>query len=306
MPKVALPKLPAWRWSVADLVASSTVTVAVAGDGLRLMALQGREVNFWQHVSLPRHLLYRGWIAEPEAFGVALRDSLDRSALSGRRLLWALPGTTAMARLLSIRLAGASDPAALIAREAARALPINPEEYYLYWQAAADGFGDHVFVLAVQKQAVDGLMRACAVAKVRPQVIDLKPLALVLAVGQADALIADVEPASIDVLVIVQGLPVMMRSLYLGDPPPDPAAVRIKLVDELSMAIRLYNETNPETPLEQAIPVYLTGELGDAELAGRIAFVTKHPTVQPDVPLSCPPGFPASRFMVNCGLLLKH
>lgn len=300
-----MPRLPAWHRSLGDLMSSTAVSIAVAGDGLRIMARQGREVSFWQHVPLPLGLLHQGWIAAPDSFGLALRDVLDRSALSGGRLLWALPGTTATARLLSIRLAGAADPAALIAREAAWAMPVNPEDYYLYWQPVADGSADHVFVLAVHRPAIDALLRACAVANVRPHVVDLKPLALTLAVGKTDALIADLEPTSIDVLVIAQGLPVMMRSLHLGDRPLDIAALQAKLLDELSLAIQLYDQTNPEMPLEQATPVYLTGELGDAELAGRVAYVTKHPTVQPEVPLACPPGFPANRFMVNLGLLLK-
>lgn len=311
-PKHALFAMPRPRLSSPFVRNGSTrVALDIAGAGLRITAMRGREVNFWQHLQLPAGLLHKGWIADAEEFGAALREHLERSALIRGRVLFTLPGTFAVGRVLNLELGTVGDPNALIASEAARAMPVDPEDYYLYWhklddQPQLDGRAmSTVFALAVEKGALEIMLRACAVAGIRARGADLRPLALALAVGQTDTVLADVEATNIDISIIAQGIPVAMRSIFLGDEPLDPGFIHSKVVEELVTAIRLYEETNPDTPLGQEMPIYLTGSLSDAALAGRVAFVTKHPTVQPEAPFPCPGGFPTGRFMANLGLLRK-
>jgi Tfp pilus assembly PilM family ATPase len=283
-----------------------TVAVTVAGGALRITMLKGHDVTYWQNVPLAPGLVRDGWIADPEQFASALRDVFATCNLPKRRVAFAVPGHLATGQLLNIDLAGATDPNALIAHEAYVQLDVAPDQHYLFWQAVDQFPAGKVFVLAVQKDAVDGMVRACAIARIRPVTADLRPLALARAVAQPDAIVADVESTSIDILILNRGLPLTMRSLHLADAPLARESVHTRLVAELCTAIRLHDETNPEAPLDLATPVCLTGDLADSDLAQRIASITKHHTVQPEPPFSCLAGFPVARYMVNVGLLLKQ
>jgi hypothetical protein len=186
-------------------------------------------------------------------------------------------------------------------------MTVSEEDNYFHWQVLPTTTAQtRVFVLAVPKEPLSALLRALNQANIRPKNVDLKPLALMRAVNQRDAIIANCESNSMELVIVSDDVPVLIRSVFLGEGvvTQDYAVGRIS--DELGRTIVTYNEINKEHPLDPNVPIYLTGAAAaGVPFALNVAALTGR-TVQPlEAPLHAPEDFPLAEYMVNLGLILK-
>jgi len=187
-------------------------------------------------------------------------------------------------------------------------LPAASQESFVYWQPV-DGSAEtqQVYVVAVPKEPLLAMVNTLKVAGIRPYSMDLRVLALARSVNRKDAILANLESNTADVAVVANDIPVLMRSMYLGDEPVGMAEAQDRLVRELARTIDFYNDNNRSNPLPPTVPVYLTGDLAsDPDLITPVESSTGHPVSPLEPPMECPPDFPASQFMVNVGLALKE
>ncbi|MCL5074515.1 MAG: pilus assembly protein PilM [Chloroflexi bacterium] len=287
---------------------SSVVSLSIEGSSLRLLSCKGGRIQSWVSIPLNPRLLRGGFIADPLALSGVIRTAMEKAHLSPGRVIGGLTGLQSVSRLISLPKVAAGSLEAIVQREARRSLAISLEGNYLYWQAL-DGRGEElqVFVLAVPKEPLLAFLAALRGAGLRPRAIDLRPLALARAVAQPQAIIANAESNSVDVVVVVDAVPVLVHTSFLGDEPLPPEYVRDRLTDELLRAITFYNDTHRGSPLAPDIPLYLTGEMAnETELVESIPALTGHPLAIPQPPLPYPAGFPLALYMVNIGLILKE
>ena len=109
-----------------------------------------------------------------------------------------------------------------------------------------------------------------------------------------------------ELVIVVDDVPVLIRSVFLGEEvvTQDYAVGRIS--DELRRTIDTYNESNVDNPLDPEVPIYLSGaSAASVPFALNVAALTGR-TVQPlEPPIHYPEDFPLAEFMVNVGLILK-
>jgi len=195
-----------------------------------------------------------------------------------------------------------------VPREMKREMPVPMEEMHLSWQIIRRDNGHlRVFALGVPRDVLGLQMEAIRLAGAKLQSMDVKPLALVRAVGRGEALIADLEPGSLDIIVVRGGIPATIRTVSLQreiDTTEDKAR---RLGEELARAVKFYNDTHPEEPLQPSTPAYLTGSLAEAAASsGVVEASVGHPVEPLAPPLQCPADLPLATFMVNIGLALKE
>jgi Tfp pilus assembly PilM family ATPase len=184
-------------------------------------------------------------------------------------------------------------------------MPLSLDDLYLSWQVIGEDGGQlRVYLLAVPRDLLDAQVLAIQAAGVRPHLMDLKPLALIRAVNQKDAIIADLEPDSLDVIIVVDDIPSIMRTIALSG---DGVQEKVnRLAEELRRTIKFHNDSQKDKRLDPSTPVYVTGSLmGEAKVVEDIALLVERPVQRPNPPLECPPGMPVGKFMVNIGLALK-
>jgi Tfp pilus assembly PilM family ATPase len=184
---------------------------------------------------------------------------------------------------------------------------VTEEENYLHGQALPTETDQiQIFVLAVPKEPLLDFMEVLRVAGVSPRALELKSLALMRAVNQKDAIIANGESNSIELVIEVDDVPVLIRSVFLGEEvvTQDYAVGRIS--DEIRRTVETYNESNMDNPLDPEVPIYLSGaSAASVPFALNVAALTGR-TVQPlEPPIHYPEDFPLAEFMVNVGLILK-
>ena len=188
-------------------------------------------------------------------------------------------------------------------------MTVSVETSYLTWQNIPGNpieLKDQVYVLATPKEPLIAMVEAIQAAGIKPRVVDLKPLALARAVNEKDAIVVSGESNSVELAIVVDDIPRMVRSVYLGGEMVDTDKVGSYLQEELNRSIAFYNDQNRATPLDTDVPVYLAGEVaGSPGLADSVANLTGRKVAQLEPPLKYPAGFPVAEYLVNIGLVLK-
>lgn len=283
------------------------VTLSLEGAWLRILGTRGRSVEFWADVPFDERLLHEGRIGDVQALGALIGETFRLRGLPRSRVVAAVPGLNAVSRIITVTNPG-PNLAEAIEVETRKFLPESLSDFNLYWQAVDPRSGPtpRVFVLATPREAVQAMIETLQVAGIAPIALDLKPLALYRAIGAKDAVVANLESTTLDIVIVVDDLPVQLRTVYLGDGTGTTEFLLGRLTDELSRTVRSYHDTNRAAPLPVGAPVYLSGEdVGDAGLIANIEALTGHPVQPPRPPLDYPVDFPVERYLVNVGLALK-
>jgi hypothetical protein len=171
-------------------------------------------------------------------------------------------------------------------------------------------------VLAVPNLITDQLVLALKAAKIKPKVVDIKPLALQRLVNKPTAVIVNLEDYSLGVIIVVNNIPLLVRTVPLesGDL-TDEAKVDL-LSQELNRTVKYYNESNKSNRLPEETVIHLTGELFDktqldarleegTDLGARLQTRTPYSVQYPKTPFALPENFSLATYAVNLGLATK-
>jgi Tfp pilus assembly PilM family ATPase len=301
---VGLPRTgPFLSWnSLRNLFARPVVALSLEGATLRVIGCRGREVEFWLSVPFDSGFLESGFVADPLGMGQIIGSAFRSRNLPTRHVICALPAYGCSFRSFGIpRISGYTDSVA--PREARRLMGISLDTMHLSWQTVGVRRGqEHVFAVAVPRAPLETMAEALGLAGIPPRVMDLKPLALTRMVGQANAVVVNVERTSVDVVVVRESVPFMVRSLCLMESALD--EVLSRAVEE---AGTLMEQAQAETALPGSAHLHLTGDMAASEgLAYRLETRTGRRTVPLVSPLRAPSDFPLARFAVNVGLALHE
>jgi hypothetical protein len=172
------------------------------------------------------------------------------------------------------------------------------------------------YVLAIPKEITDSQVETLAVANLRPKVMDTKPLALIRAVNRKNTLIVNLEEYSMAVIIVVEGLPVIVRTVPLESGDLTPEAKLDLLSQELARTTKFYNESNKKNRLPEDTPLYTTGTMfnflrladrltNSSPLRNRLQERTSYPLQILKPNLESPKILPLPEYAVNIGLALK-
>jgi type IV pilus assembly protein PilM len=302
--RVTLPN-PALR--PPSLLQRRTITLNIEAQSVRLLLAKGNRASAWREMSLEPGLVKEGVIGDPEAVGLALKDLLDSQRLLGGRLVASVTGIRSITRMLELPPMSPQMMEAAVVREAKREMPVAMEDIYLSWQPLEVSNGhQRIYALGVPRDIVDPLLRAIALAKRQAYAVDIKPLALARAINRQEAVIADLERGSADIVVMTRGIPAIMRTVVSRS--EEDSEDRIdRFRGELARTIKFYNDTHRQEPLPLSTPIFLTGSLAEEAGAAEPLEDAAQYSIQPLTPLlECPPDLPIPSYAVNIGLALKE
>jgi hypothetical protein len=288
-------------------VGKNIIALSIDGGELRLVSFSKDSVESWDSVPFDPQFLRMGQVADPEGLGNVIKGALEGREASKSRIVCSPPGLRIVSRIINLPNVNTKELDSIVPREVRRLMTVSEEDNQIYWQALpSETSQTPVLVLAVAKEALNNFMETLRIGGVRPHRIDLKPMALMRAVNQQDAIIANGESNSVELVIVINDVPVQIRSIFLGEGvvTQDYAVGRIS--DELVRTITTYNEINSENPLDPEVPIFLCGAMAaNVSFAMNVAALTGR-SVQPlEPPLRCPEDFPLAHFMVNVGLILK-
>lgn len=285
------------------------VTVNVEERSLRLLTATGGQVQKWGQVSLDPGLVENGLIRDPGQVGSALEVLFREQEAPKKGVITSLTviGLGSTSQIFDLPKMKPNLLESAIGREAKRAMPVPVEELYLSHQVISEsGDRQQVYVLGVPRDIVEAHISAFQMAGIQLKAMDLKPLALVRAVNQRNAVIADLENENFHVMVVRDSIPDITRSAVLHKEGFDLQQKARRLVEEVIRTVDFYNHSHPDKPLESSVPVFLTGGLTATPSVNKTIEAEMGYTVEtPKPPLAYPEALPIHEFMVNIGLALK-
>jgi len=288
------------------LRAKEITTLNIEGSSIRLLTVKDKAVQKWGDMPLEPGLIKEGLILNPPGVGLVIRNLFVSQNAPKKDVIISLTGLRAIPRFLTMPKMSPHLLEEAIMREARREMPLPLEDLYLSWQVIGEvGNQQHIYLLGVPRDLLDAEVQALAAAGIQPSVMDLKPLALARAVNREQAVIADLEPDSLDVIVVADYVPVIMRTFSLEEGLGLEEKIE-RLADELTRTVKFYNDSHPESPFSPTTTVYLTGALmGDRAPRNSFTRRVDYPVEVPDPPLEYSPDLPLAQYVVNMGLALK-
>lgn len=284
------------------------LALSFEGDGVRAVQVRGRQVVRWASQSLRSGCIVDGLVRDLQEAGSAIDEMVAEGRFAHGRVVVGISGMRAISRILLLPKMQTSLLAGAVSREARRELPVPLDEVYLSWQLLGDRDGQlEIFVVGVPRELLDAAAQALAAAGLRADAMDLKPMALARAVNQPGAIVACFETDNLEVALVQNGVPVVMRAVAPVAETNAPADRLARLVDELTGTVRFYNDSHKEAPLAASTPLFLVGSsTANAALREAVESSLPYPVVSPEPPFRIPAGFPVSLYTVNLGLAMKQ
>lgn len=304
--KAPRPKLPSLKLPGRS---RALVTLSLETSAVRVATFNGSQASRWTSAPLSPGLVRDGLVFDPDSVAGAVDSCFQTLGVPKHSVVTALSGYRSVHRILSLPRMDDKLLAGAVTREAKREFPVAVEDLYLAWQKVQEQESQaKVYVVGVPREMLDALVQTLRIAGVETHLMDLKPLALVRAIGRRQAIIVNMEPDSLDVIIVDDYLPVIPRTISF-DEGQSPDSKLSQLLDEVSKTVRFFNDTHRGSPLHEGVPIYPCGELMPYPLPEQVEAVireeTGHPVEPPQPALEFPEDFPLASYAVNVGLALK-
>lgn len=306
----------------------SLTTITVSDRSIRVLVTRGNHVLQWTSADLPRGVVKGGVVTDQARFSRAVasvvRSLHEGSTTERRRTVMVVTGRNMVqGRFVVLESDDTPLDTAVLALAAER-MAINPREIELDWHAEAleplepdegetppmagaadedDPTGEALEVYAlglfgnVVKAGLDPLVKLGMV----PADSAPKALALAATANERSAVILDVEPDSVSVVVVRDGMPEVVRDLRL-DEGLSSAAWAEAVGSHIGRCAGYHDSLYPESPLEPTAPLFVSGIPVDP---GQVdAAVAGTPYSRRDLPriVHAPQEFPYEEFAANVGV----
>jgi type IV pilus assembly protein PilM len=289
-------------------MAKRVTTLYIRDTAINLLVMKGRQVEKWASSPLEPGLVSQGLIVDEARVADEVRQLLKREKVSTEKVIIASSGHDSLYRIITLPdLPEAIFPEA-VRREAKRTIPTPLEEVYFSYQRLPAEMGEgRVFLASFPRNPTDALVRTLRQAGIRPYIMDLAPLALCRIPNEPKAIIVNARLDHLDVIVIADRLPQVIRRLSL---PSEAESLEEKLpfiAEEFNRTVAFYKSSHMDNPLDSTVPVFVCGDLVEApetwqSMVGQSGYsVSALPS--PVEPLE---GFDPNEFMVNIGLAFKE
>jgi hypothetical protein len=289
------------------LMGSGTLTLSYSGNFLKLLVVEGNKVRHWSLTPFNPSLIRGDTVVDPTGLGRIIRAALDKLKVHQSKAVAAFPGFRALARIMTLPNAADMAPSEVIPQQARRAYGAVAENSYFYWQLLRkDKSTQQFYVLAVPRDAVDGFTETLERARLKPYKVELTSLALARAVHVPTAAIVNLDPPTLEILIVVDSTPMLSFSDTLTEL-SGPGLANL-VVEQLQRIVPFHNERYRDRPLPPNAPVYITGSVAvDQELISTVQANLGNPVQAPNPPpFSYPKEFQPSAYMVNLGLAMKE
>ncbi len=284
---------------VKRLFAKRVTSIYISDVSIKLMVARGREIEKWVTSALEPGLVVNGIVIDPNTLGTKIAGLLKEHEIKTNKVIAGLSGLNSISRIITLPGVPAKVIKEAIYHEAERELPVPLDSVYLSWQIIRETYQEmKVFLIAYARNAIDPLMNALKKAGITPCFLELAPLALARNLNHPTSVVFDVRPGEMDIVVMIDNIPELSRSVPLPLDNSSEESLPI-ILDELLRTLAFYQSANTEDTL----PVFCFGEL-DYRTRESLSTALNHSVASSYPPLYYPPEFLPGTYSVNLGLTL--
>jgi type IV pilus assembly protein PilM len=288
-------------------MAKRVTTLFIRDTSINLLVMKGKQVEKWASLPLEPGLVSHGLIVDEAQVADKVKQLFKQEKVSTEKVITALSGHDSLYRIITLpELPEAVLPEA-VRREATRTIPTPLEEVYFSYQRLPAPKGEgRIFLVTFPRNLTDALVRTLRQAGVKPYIMDLAPLALCRIPNEPRAIIVNARLDHLDVMVIADRLPQVIRRLSL---PTEIESIEENLpliAEEFNRTVVFYNSSHVEKPLDSTVPVFVCGDLAEAPETWQSVVGPGYSVSPLPSPVEPPEGFNPNEFIVNIGLALKE
>ncbi|MGA8848395.1 MAG: pilus assembly protein PilM [Dehalococcoidia bacterium] len=289
-------------------MAKKVTTLFIRDTSINLLVMKGRQVEKWASLPLEPGLVSQGLIVDEAKVADKVKQIFRETGAKAKKVITAVSGHDSLYRIITLPdLPEAILPEA-VKREARRTIPTPLEEVYFSYQRLRSPKGEsRIFLVTFPRNLVDALVRTLHQAGVRPYIMDLAPLALCRIPNEPTAIIVNARLEHLDVTVLADRIPQVIRRLSLAGEAESLEERLPVIAEEFKRTVAFYNSSHIEKPLDANVPVFVGGDLAEAQETWPSVVGGGGYSVSPlPSPVELPEGFNPNEFMVNIGLALKE
>jgi type IV pilus assembly protein PilM len=290
------------------MMAKRIKTLFINDNSVNLVVVEGRKVKKWASLNLEPGLVSQGVVIDEAQVTDKIKELLTMVKEGGGKYVVGLSGLNSLYRLISLpELPEAIIPEA-VKQEAGRVIPVPLEEVYLSYQRISASVGEtRVFLAAFPRNVADASYRTLKTAGIEPYIMDLAPLAICRTLDEARAIIVNTRLDNLDIIVMVDRLPQLIRTLSLAGEAATLTEKIPTITEEIDRTVAFYNSSHKEQPLDATVPMFVCGDLAQApENWQSLSVKLKCPVSILPSPVESPESFNINEFMVNIGLAFKE
>lgn len=284
------------------------VTLEITSTDIKLMEVNNGKITKWASRSLEPGVFVEEVVSDPQALGSAIRQLMASSGIKENKVIASVSNLYSLSRIVAVSVPPEQPITEQVVLEATEAvIPISPEALYLSWQTIATGQNEQqILVIGIPRDILDSEIRALKTVGLDPYLLDLRTLALARVANKQEALVLNIDPASFDLIVVASGSPEVLRTTAWQ--PEDLSAEERaeQLISALELTVSFYNSRHPGSHLDQATPLFVTGQMSDDdEMLEYLKKEIEYPFEALSPPLEYPALLPVSQYAVNIGLAMK-
>jgi len=277
-------------------------TLDIEDTCIKMMVVKGRRVETAATLPLEPGLVEDGVVVDKAAVSQRIKELMAAHGVAERQVVVSISGIHSIYRVVSLPRLPKGLLSEAARREMDRVMPVPLNELYTSWQAIpVSDIEIAICLVGLPRNTIDAMLDTLHEAGLESSVMDIRPLALARVTDEKDALIINVQPASFDIVVMVDGIPELLRSLPFPSGDVSAADKVAAVKEELDRTVTFYNSSHKASPINENIAAFVSGELGEM-LVEALGYPVK------PLPewLSYPEGFVASEYAANIGLALKQ
>jgi type IV pilus assembly protein PilM len=285
------------------------LSLFIEDNNLWVLLCNNERVVKWANLPLEAGLIANGVVTDEEKLAALIRQQFKFLKVGQKWAIVGLTGLNSLYRIITMPQMSDNLLSEAVRHEAERVMPIVISDVYLSYQVIPGGNPEEkrIFLVAFPKAAADSMLRTIRRAGLEPYMLDLAPLALSRTISQPRAVAVNSRGSNLDIVVISDKIPQVLRSLPLPSEAESLTEKLAAIAEEVERTIAFYNQSQPGKPLDEKVPVLVTGDLAQMKenwdlLATRLG----HPVNAIPSPMQEPSGFDAAQYMVNIGLILKE
>ena len=275
------------------------VILDVNDSSISLLVVTGKKVDKAISLPLERGMVKDGVIENKTAVGQQIRQHMVDHNIRDKDIAACISGVHSIYRIITLPRVSGNLINEAVKREMQRVLPIPLEEVYVSWQTlTVTSIDMTICALGIPRNTIDALMTTLHQVGLDSRFMVLRPMALANLIDESTAMVVDVQPASFDIALVVDGVPVLLRSIvFTSRDMPDNQKVAM-VAEEMERTVSFYNAgADRHVTLTREMATFVTGELV-ASLSGAIPYRLK----QLPKTLAYPAGFNDSAYAASIGL----
>jgi len=295
------------RWTTTGGV----VTLDIDSTAIRLLETRGKAVKNWASASLESSEAATEEEAGPEAesLGSVVKELMNSSGIKARDIIASVSGLYSVSRIVSMPTPTPGSTMEEAFEDLAReTMPLVEDKLYLTWQTILPGENEpQALLIGVPRDTIDNEVQSLKAAGVNPSILELKTIALTRAVNREQALILNTEPGSFDIIVVVNGIPEIIRTMPWQPEKLTPEEKAEHLAVTMELTVDFHNSRHPDAQLNPDTPLFITGQIPEEAIPrDKLEARLGYPIEPLAPPLECPADFPVSQYAVNIGLALRE